>query len=499
MHVVMSAGPEPVGPFELGPGENVIGRAPESAVCLPSRRVSRRHAVLRYVGGVVWIEDAGSANGVMDGQGRRIDREAWTPGAVLQVGDYVLQLVAPVVAAATADEEIDLEDDSMGMVGEDEEAPTNPGLMGSPPPFLTAPPRFAPPLQQGVDVEHSVTPALGLAVAEARARMSPPSAGALPPPPGLPGLPPPPGGLRGFGGGGAPRAPAPTMVPDDEPAPPPAWPPRAVTPTPPAVRPAAALPPVADASSASAPVASGHDALTLRAAWPILAGGVAVAAVGFVLLVAVAQVLAAGDALQEASLLRAEQVADSLGNRNAAALAEQRGVALDVAFAEEREGVRTALVTDARGTVLAPMARLRTSVAAHPAWQDAVRTRTFARAELADGTWEVVAPVRADPGNTGAKQVVGYAVLEVAPEDATRGLYGVGSRIGALVFAAMLAIGALGAAAWALVVRPLVVLRDEIELALRGNADTVAPTVRLPAMDALVHSVNRALARARRA
>ncbi len=256
---------------------------------------------------------------------------------------------------------------------------------------------------------------------------------------------------------------------------------------------------MADGSSASAPVASGQEALALRAAWHVLAGGVAVAAVGFVLLIAIAQVLAAGDALEEASLLRAEQVADSLGNRNAMALAEQRGVALDVAFAEEREGVRTALVTDARGTVLAPMARLRTSVAAHPAWQDAVRTRTFARAELADGTWEVVAPVRADPGNTGAKQVVGYAVLEVAPEDATRGLYGVGSRIGALVFAAMLAVGALGAAAWALVVRPLVVLRDEIELALRGNADTVAPTVRLPAMNALVHSVNRALARARRA
>jgi HAMP domain-containing protein len=276
------------------------------------------------------------------------------------------------------------------------------------------------------------------------------------------------------------------------PAPPPQAPPA------PAARPAPTVaPPGTPPATARAAEPEGAGPLA-TAPWNALAGAAAGLTLGFVALVACGQVLGASAAMEEAALQRGEQIADVLGARNAALLAEQRGLdGLDVNVVTERDGVRDALLTDERGTVLAPAKRLRTSVSSHAAWKDAARSRTYARAAKDDGTWEIVAPIRAEVGNAGVKQVVGYAVLEVDPAQTVDRLYGPAGRIGVILLATLMAGGALAGAAWALVLRPLTALRDETELALRGDSDRVSAPVRLAPLEALAHSINRVLARAR--
>ena len=76
-------------------------------------------------------------------------------------------------------------------------------------------------------------------------------------------------------------------------------------------------------------------------------------------------------------------------------------------------------------------------------------------------------------------------------------LYGPSGRIGVILLATLMAGGALVAAAWALVLRPLTALRDETELALRGDSERVHAPVRLAPLEALAHSINRVVSRAR--
>jgi DNA-binding winged helix-turn-helix (wHTH) protein len=49
--------------FPLGPGANVIGRDPNAAVVINAPDVSRHHARLNVIGGLITLEDLGSKNG----------------------------------------------------------------------------------------------------------------------------------------------------------------------------------------------------------------------------------------------------------------------------------------------------------------------------------------------------------------------------------------------------------------------------------------------------
>ncbi len=73
-------------------GSNItLGRAPDSAIVIPSRVVSGRHARIRRSNGSFWIEDLGSTNGLLF-QGERVDRKALAHGDVLRIGkDVVLE------------------------------------------------------------------------------------------------------------------------------------------------------------------------------------------------------------------------------------------------------------------------------------------------------------------------------------------------------------------------------------------------------------------------
>jgi hypothetical protein len=291
------------------------------------------------------------------------------------------------------------------------------------------------------------------------------------------------GAPAGLPASAAPLRPNPTTVPiDDGPSP---AAPRAASPSVPAW-----VPP-SSASSAGAELGLAH-----RAPWPLLAGAAVTGSLGVLLLAALLQLGAAASALREASLLRGEELADSVGNRNATAIAEQRGLSFDVTFVKDRAGVRGVLLADDRGTVLAPSEKLRSSIASHPAWKESATSRAPARAESDDGTWEIVTPIRADIAGSGARRVVGYVALSYDADVVVDDLFAPGLRAAGLVVAALVAALGLVAAGWALVWRPLLVLRDETEVAIRHPAEPVVSPARMAPMEALAHTINRVLARA---
>jgi len=69
-----------------------IGRAPPVDVLLDEEGVSRRHAQIELVAGVVRVSDLGSSNGIRVG-GRRVKVHPLRDGERVRLGDAVLTLV----------------------------------------------------------------------------------------------------------------------------------------------------------------------------------------------------------------------------------------------------------------------------------------------------------------------------------------------------------------------------------------------------------------------
>ncbi len=527
MRFVVIRGPEPAGPFELVPGPNVLGRDPAADIRLPSKRVSRRHAVAVMGTDSVLVRDMDSANGLVDESGRRQSEIVVRPGQRVQVGDFVLRLEG----VATGDLELDLDDpltaeDDLLLDNDHEDTPLPRGPMpvmrpsggarvvpdpgrvtidahsfpaGAPAP-KPAPPKpavAAAPLLQ----EHPT--------AETSARM---------PPPVLPF-----GPATGSFGGFVAHAPAPASAP----------PPRAPTlpvddrtplstPTPraaPPPQPPPEAPPLHaryqdDPHTASdtgqrastripalrrgggeSPAVGGPPWLAQAAGVLLLAGSIVVCAplggLG-------AQLGNASAVAEELSLQRGEALAEGLANRNGDPLAAQRYISLDTASVLQAAGVRQAALTDLNGTVVAPPERARQSLARSPGWAAAAATGSGSRVEGADGTWEILAPVRGEAATgSGARKIVGWAWLvydpDVAADSATSPLL----RAFAAFMVVLGAAGVLVAGAWWLVLRPLAALRDETEHALHDHVDRVVPAIRWGALEDLASSINRVLLRAR--
>src|SRR5262249_18804959 len=88
--LVILQGQHPGQQFPLGQERQVIGRALDAAIHLPSHVVSRRHAQVSCENGTYVVEDLGSHNGTYL-NGRRIaGREALSDGDQLTLSDYVL-------------------------------------------------------------------------------------------------------------------------------------------------------------------------------------------------------------------------------------------------------------------------------------------------------------------------------------------------------------------------------------------------------------------------
>lgn len=532
-------GPENVGPFDLKDGPMVVGRDPACAIFLPSKRVSRKHAVVLVAGESVTMRDLGSQNGIVDADGARVKHAVLEPGGRIQVGDYVLMIEAPL---AGVEDDLLLEDDASADSGDlddilltDDEsltpaAPIPPvhrpmpaSISGSRNPIVVpAPvPNFSPPLPG---------PAASVAPVAAPPVAAPPVVAPSPPPPAAPPvaapspsrmpagpLPfgPPTGGFGGFGA--ASPAPPPPLAPPPRPAPaevtdggpvttpPTAPPPLAVAPAAPpsafAVAPSVSpiVQPIAGESPPPAipvtPAAGLGFFPQLAVLLSVVIGIVLCAPIGGIF----SQLSAGSAAVTEASLQRGEQIADALGNRNAQAIAENRNMMMDTSFIADRAGVRGVMLTDNRGIVLAPNEKLRTTIAGHESYLAAMKAHDVARVEMEDGLYEIVAPVRAEiTAGSGARQIVGFAFIEYDPSVVTDALLNPWLRRFAGLAVAVLAAGVVLAGGWWLVLRPIHSIREETELALHGDTARVSAPIRWQPYEALAHSINRVLTRARR-
>lgn len=80
--------------LQLDLPEYIIGRDPQVAIPLNGPKISRRHARIFRKAGRYWIEDLGSANGVVSGGRPITTARRLTPGVTLEVGGYFMGILA---------------------------------------------------------------------------------------------------------------------------------------------------------------------------------------------------------------------------------------------------------------------------------------------------------------------------------------------------------------------------------------------------------------------
>ncbi|MET0401186.1 MAG: FHA domain-containing protein [Cystobacter sp.] len=88
--LVCTAGPCAGQEFGLEEGEYVIGRANDNPICIPDTSVSRRHVLIRRVGGGWTVNDLGSGNGTLMNGEPLSEETPLSAGAVLTLGDTEL-------------------------------------------------------------------------------------------------------------------------------------------------------------------------------------------------------------------------------------------------------------------------------------------------------------------------------------------------------------------------------------------------------------------------
>ncbi|MES2638912.1 MAG: FHA domain-containing protein [Myxococcota bacterium] len=571
MRLIVLRGPSPAGPFDLRPGINHAGRGPECEIFLPSKRVSRRHAMFQVVDGSVEVRDLESHNGILSADGTRVSHLVLSPGERVQVGDYMLRLEGPSddLLLEEEDDDVLLDEETAESPAPEAPAfapapvPAAPVAAPAPPPWSPAPPpRAAAPPQKSAapippppilpfptaggfgsrpgrglppDPSRSIVaepdetrsdipappvwmpaapPTSGFGTAQPAATpnagAAPPSFPAAPRPSPGPTLAPLPFGppVGGFTTAPPPSAPPPPVKAAPPPPPPPrapavAPPPPARLPPSPSVRPAeptvSSAPPSPPPRLALAPPPPPLDVEpAARAAgvpWLAQAALLVIAVVALVSCTNLLQVQGRAEAVHDVSLLRGVALTESLASRNTQALADQRGIALDTTFILDRDGVLSATIVDPRGTVRAPAERLNTSVNTSAAFQSVSTSGEPAVSEVEDGKYEIAVPMRGQAGGAGPRQIVGYALLSYDPGAVADGSGWFGVVSGLFVSAVVAAM--LVAGGWWLLLRPLVALREETELALLGDSHDVASPIRLAQLEQLAHSINRVLARAR--
>ncbi|HEX8435731.1 FHA domain-containing protein [Archangium sp.] len=85
--LMVSAGPHAGEEFALEDGEYVIGRANDNPICIPDTSVSRKHVLVRRVGGGWAASDLGSGNGTLLNGEPISDEMPLSHGDVLTLGD----------------------------------------------------------------------------------------------------------------------------------------------------------------------------------------------------------------------------------------------------------------------------------------------------------------------------------------------------------------------------------------------------------------------------
>jgi SulP family sulfate permease len=87
--------------YSLHEGTLVIGRDPDSGICLLDAQVSWQHAVLRDENGACFIEDLGSSNGTFVGA-ERVSKQVLNAGEIVRIGPYEIALQRQAAPSPTS-------------------------------------------------------------------------------------------------------------------------------------------------------------------------------------------------------------------------------------------------------------------------------------------------------------------------------------------------------------------------------------------------------------
>ena len=90
--LVATKGPLEGARFPVGAEGITIGRDPDCVVVLDDANVSRFHARLVFHNAAIWVQDAGSRNGVFLNEKRVVRHKQLGPGDELVVGDHAFTL-----------------------------------------------------------------------------------------------------------------------------------------------------------------------------------------------------------------------------------------------------------------------------------------------------------------------------------------------------------------------------------------------------------------------
>ena len=79
--------------YQIPEGDGIyIGRSDECEIAIPDPEVSRQHAKVTLHNAGIWVQDAGSRNGVFINEKRVVRPTELKPGAKLTVGDHEFTL-----------------------------------------------------------------------------------------------------------------------------------------------------------------------------------------------------------------------------------------------------------------------------------------------------------------------------------------------------------------------------------------------------------------------
>ena len=207
-----------------------------------------------------------------------------------------------------------------------------------------------------------------------------------------------------------------------------------------------------------------------------------------------------GNKVHEMATEKGWALAEGLGHRNAIALSDRQPLLSDADIYEDDPFVKQAWVSDAVGKVVAPPEKvnrnLRTGTKTRDLWGLVERESRGVFEKTPEGYYAYMVPVKGSaPGSKTANLNVGYAYLVY---DAAGAANAVGKPTWRLLFG-LLWLGVAAAVTLIGVSRlaaaPLVAVRNETELAIKGDTARVECPSRWSELQDLVHSINRAIAR----
>ena len=523
MRLVAIRGPVPEQMFPLQEGENSAGRSSSNPIHLPSTAVSSRHCVFVVHGQRLTVKDLGSTNGVFV-EGRKVTEAALQHGNRVQVGDWLLSVDAPETLPAPA---VDPDRGRPTLPGEDLETP-GPDIQAPAPPDRGAVQGFgAPAAVGGFGANGGTTPGFGVASSPDPGGASQPApvtpaggafgapertatdAGPIPSQSGFPQPVAPssaPGSNPGFGvptdagqawggfggqpGGGFGAGPADGAAPAGFGAMPGST----------------VIPPTGTASDME--VGKPEDWLsalkymwrrTRRFPWKMQLAAILLATSFFLLLAPVggslALLLRASNIAEEQALARGKALALALAARNLAAITEQNNLKLDANFILGEMGVKVAMITDSRGVVRAPPEKGRQSIAGKAYFQEASNLGTTVVWEKGGGEWYILAPIRVQVVDGAPATIAGWAFLLFDVDSVAGDAAPIGGRLLLSAIVLFMGLAVAGLAIWWLVSKPVGMVREELELALRGHVSEVKAPMEWDQLRELTHSINRLLTR----